>query len=136
MHVGHLPVGDIHLLVIPQGQWKCDSISSSKDSWDVGLHHLQGATEVDMGGVCTLHGQKLQSWSGPELPWSPRTQGKPQLGCGAPRGDFIQSSSLSNENTQAGTHGIPWTVGYPVKRHMGWCPGAPVRSLGFVGVCR
>lgn len=42
MHVGHLPVGDIHLLVIPQGQWKCDSISSSKDPWDVGLHHLQG----------------------------------------------------------------------------------------------
>lgn len=59
MHVGHLPVGNIHLFVIPQGQWKCDSISSSKDPWDVGLHHLQGGTEVGISGVCTLHEQKL-----------------------------------------------------------------------------
>lgn len=82
MHVGHLPVGDIHLLVIPQGQWKCDSISSSKNPWDVGLHHLRG--EQRWALVHTLHEQKLQSWSGPELPWSLRTQGKLCLAVGPP----------------------------------------------------
>lgn len=34
--------------------------------------------------VHTLHEQKLQSWSGPELPWSLRTQGKLCLAVGPP----------------------------------------------------
>lgn len=44
MHMGHLPVGDIHFLIVPQGQWERDSITSCKHSRDVGLHHLMGGS--------------------------------------------------------------------------------------------
>lgn len=57
MHMGHLPVRDIHLLIIPQSQRERDSVTSCEDSGDVGLHHLQGEAEVCIGGVCTLHEQ-------------------------------------------------------------------------------
>lgn len=49
MHMGHLPVRDVHLLIIPQGQWERDSITSCEDSRDVGLHHLQGGSKSARG---------------------------------------------------------------------------------------
>lgn len=54
VHVGHLPVRDVHLLIIPQGQWECDSVTGCKHSGDVGLHHLQEEAEMGISGICTL----------------------------------------------------------------------------------
>jgi len=72
--MGHLPVRDVHLLIIPQGQRERDSVTGCKDSGDVGLHHLQGRSKVCIGGVCTLRKQK--QGTALELPRSPGTQGQ------------------------------------------------------------
>lgn len=42
--MGHLPVRDIHLLIIPQSQRERDSVTGCEDSGNVGLHHLQGGS--------------------------------------------------------------------------------------------
>lgn len=60
--VSHLPVWDVHFPIVPPGKRKGDSITCSKHSWDVGLHHLWGEGQGSVGGTGEL------TWSSSHAP--------------------------------------------------------------------
>lgn len=63
--MSHLPVWDVHFPIVPPGKRKGDSITCSKHSWDVGLHHLWGEGQGSVGGTGELTG--LSSHAPPSI---------------------------------------------------------------------
>lgn len=81
MHMGHLPVRNVHFLVVPQGQREHHSVTSCKHSGDVGLHHLKEGSRIACWGG--LHPPGAANRELPETHQGP--QGQEACVCGHPQ---------------------------------------------------